>query len=651
MAGATETIGTGQDRATITLWAANVGTLTGTDIFKGVISTNEEFNENVTITGAGTGSATTYYHLTVAEANRHSGVAGDGHARMRGDTNGSHVLFINKNWTRVDWLDIYQNSRGNSDEGIRVGSSTQVSILIDYCIIHGDNIEDQDGIYTGDWNIDMLRISNSIIYGFQRSCINIQQYGTTGRTITLDVEHCTLMYNPDPVEGERGALGVRSSSTTDDITITMYNNIGYMEADTDEPFHANDGTNRGQINNGTFVWNGSHNLAGDQSTHDDMDSFVTITDNVTNWQHATDGDVDTTQTTGSYVVFADQNKTTTSPTVRASTESLENSDVTAHNLPMTAAIAGDRALAFLFIDNDGSSVTVSGMPAGWRFVTGGQEFSVGGMTVEVWELLNCTGSETDFDYTTSSSQKSKTRVLFIEDSSDTLPTIRGASWVSLASTNPNPPLVRVPWGFVAGLWIAAYICETMRGNATGYPTDYTLANFTNTDTANDTTNVAYAIAARETNNWQQDPGTFTKGFGDRELTSSMMVPPAGDFSLLLLDDAAGNLAAGNATNRQGSEPDGRQDFSVAINGARPTTNVDIGAAQLQDGADFTGTVAETMEAYVSTTTGEVTGLLRFFPASDITTADWDSYPTNSQSLFSQIDEAVRSDTDYIQQDA
>ena len=46
-------------------------------------------------------------------------------------------------------------------------------------------------------------------------------------------------------------------------------------------------------------------------------------------------------------------------------------------------------------------------------------------------------------------------------------------------------------------------------------------------------------------------------------------------------DHANNVAIANGTNRQGSEPDSRQDFSLDLAGnARPTTNVDIGPLQV-----------------------------------------------------------------------
>lgn len=43
-------------------------------------------------------------------------------------------------------------------------------------------------------------------------------------------------------------------------------------------------------------------------------------------------------------------------------------------------------------------------------------------------------------------------------------------------------------------------------------------------------------------------------------------------------------------------------------------------------------------------------LSTFYPASDIKATGWDSHPTASQSLFAQIDETSRSDTDFIRQE-
>jgi len=62
-----------------------------------------------------------------------------------------------------------------------------------------------------------------------------------------------------------------------------------------------------------------------------------------------------------------------------------------------------------------------------------------------------------------------------------------------------------------------------------------------------------------------------------------------DFTPVPATGAGSNLLLGNGTNRQGSEPDSRQDFSTDIRGAaRPTTagKIDIGAFQITTAAGF-----------------------------------------------------------------
>jgi hypothetical protein len=85
---------------------------------------------------------------------------------------------------------------------------------------------------------------------------------------------------------------------------------------------------------------------------------------------------------------------------------------------------------------------------------------------------------------------------------------------------------------------------------------------------------------------------------------------AGSEDLTLLDDAAGNLAYGNGTDRSGSEPDARQDFSTDIAGnARSTTSPspDIGASEYTAApSGVTGTISETLGDTASSASGTVT---------------------------------------------
>ena len=269
------------------------------DIWKIEIDDDSEYNESLTVNLTGTPSETSYVWITGGTSNRHSGVAGTGHPRLRAD-DGNHAITISDPYTRIEWLEIEQDGSGSSDEGIRVNEDAD-NVLISHCIIWtDDDTASQDGIYTGNWDIANLSIDNCAIYGFRRAQINMQSFSGAA-TQSINVDHCTLIHQSTTAETESGGLAVRQSHGSSVTTVNVYNTIGYMEVGTtNEPFFDNNGTIRGAPS-GTMTWNGSHNLAGDLGTNDEIDA----TDNTSNWQFATDGDEDTTQSSGSYVVFED----------------------------------------------------------------------------------------------------------------------------------------------------------------------------------------------------------------------------------------------------------------------------------------------------------------------------------------------------------
>ncbi len=299
-----ETIGSGKDRATIALWEANVGVF-GTDTYKGIIQEDAEFNENVTLTGStGTPSITSYLWLTTDPANRHAGVAGTGHGRMRGSSGGTHVINVATNFTRIDWLEIQQDSNGASDEGIRVLVGAD-DVLVDYCIIWTDNTAgSMDGVYTGSYAVADLRISNCIIYGWNRGGLHCQQFGSTARTISWEIDHCSIYDCGADLSNEVGALHVDSSAASDVITIGLSNTWGHITGTDDEPFADTGDTGARGVPDGAVTWNGSHNLATVFTTHDEIDG----TDNITNWQHASDSPYveETTQSSGNFVVVTEK---------------------------------------------------------------------------------------------------------------------------------------------------------------------------------------------------------------------------------------------------------------------------------------------------------------------------------------------------------
>ncbi len=299
MAVVTKTIGSGKDHATVAAWEAAVGNF-GTDIYKGVISTDDNFNENVTLTGGtGTPSITSYLWLTVASANRHSGVAGTGHGRMYG-TGNSHIITIDQNFTRVEWLDIKQDQAGNSDEGIRVGP-TDKDVLISYCIIWTDQTatNDQDGINFLDASgaDSDASIDNCIIYGWVRAGIhpNYSSLVGAGATLTLNIDHCSIHGCGETGENESGGVSVRSEDVDDTIVLNVFNTWAAATA-VNAPFVDGEALSQPDTPVGTVTWNGSDNGRDDTTDH------IQGTDNTTAWEDATDGVAVVTKSTGSWIV-------------------------------------------------------------------------------------------------------------------------------------------------------------------------------------------------------------------------------------------------------------------------------------------------------------------------------------------------------------
>jgi hypothetical protein len=303
MAEVTETIGTGQDRVTVTLWEANVGVF-GTDFYHGVISTNDAFVEEVTLTGStGTPSITSYLWLDVDPANRHAGVEGTGHGRMSFGNPTPAVLTCDAPFTRVSWLEIELTGTASSDEGIRVNAGCD-DTLLQYLIVHGARSGGaQDGIYTGDIDIARLRIDDCIIYGWDRAGIHGQQFGAFSQTATYFIDHCSIWNCGDSGENESGAIKSRSEDNADDITFTMFNTWG-AGTTLNAPFV--DGTSSAQPDSpaGTVTWNGSDNGVDDTTDH------IQGTDNRTAQEDATDGIVAVTKATGSWIVVTDLSSTT-----------------------------------------------------------------------------------------------------------------------------------------------------------------------------------------------------------------------------------------------------------------------------------------------------------------------------------------------------
>lgn len=218
------------------------------------IEDNSEYNENNTISGiTGTPSSTAYLKITVASANRHSGAAGTGHARVRGSTNGQHVFTISTDFTVIEYLEIQQDSTGGSDEGIRITSGMN-DVLISRCIIWSDSsAADTDGVYTGNWAAD-YSIDNCIIYGWNRGGIHLQNFSGSG-TQTANIDYCTLYDCGTTNTDEGSVVSRRVAGSTNNIN--CYNTASLDPGTSGRAFF--------DFTSDLANWTGTHNACTDTS--------------------------------------------------------------------------------------------------------------------------------------------------------------------------------------------------------------------------------------------------------------------------------------------------------------------------------------------------------------------------------------------------
>lgn len=220
----TRTVGaTGADHTTIgsaVSWFQSNHNFTTDGIGTIQIIDSAEYNEVVTISGiAGTPSSSAYLKLTASAGNRHAGVAGTGHARIRSSTNGSHAITVSIDFTLIEYLEIQQDSTGSSDEGVRITSGIN-DVVISRCIIWTDSAAtDTDGVYTGNWAAS-YSIDNCILYGWARGGIHLQNFGGT-ETQTANIDYCTI-YDCGTSNDDEGGIVSREVSGATNI-LNIYN--------------------------------------------------------------------------------------------------------------------------------------------------------------------------------------------------------------------------------------------------------------------------------------------------------------------------------------------------------------------------------------------------------------------------------------------
>jgi len=214
---------------------------------------NEYLDKNLNFSGGtGTPDADNFSWLRVTAGNKHSGVTGSGHARIR-DTAG-HVITMGRAFTVIEGVEIIIDSAGSSDECVRI---TADNFLTSRCIYRAaQETSQQDGLYLNTAPINVYA-DNCIFYNFDRAGIHSQNDSGVN-TATWNVDSCS-MYNCGLVVDleEGGGIMLRDAGLN---VANVFNNwaIG-NDANLAEDYHTE--TDGG----GNASWAGTDNIAGDAS--------------------------------------------------------------------------------------------------------------------------------------------------------------------------------------------------------------------------------------------------------------------------------------------------------------------------------------------------------------------------------------------------
>ena len=199
----------------------------------GVAYNDGPFTMGATINGSTTDSCH-YMMLTVAESQRHSGVAGTGAVLDGQDTD--QGLRLSDDYTRVDWLEFTRNRGALSAASVVIQQASNV--LIERVIIHdfldlGNLVTGIRGASNSDY-----RVRNCIIYDGGRAGIRNNDASATGL-----VENCTVY---GMVDGGTGTGILHSSGTlTVTNTLSVGNEVDFSGTITQSYNISSDGTAAG----------------------------------------------------------------------------------------------------------------------------------------------------------------------------------------------------------------------------------------------------------------------------------------------------------------------------------------------------------------------------------------------------------------------
>jgi hypothetical protein len=193
------------------------------------------------------------------------------------------------------------------------------------------------------------------------------------------------------------------------------------------------------------------------------------------------------------------------PTLAATNNSIESSNVTTHNMSLPAGIAaGNLLICVAAIDSTVDSGFTLTNPAGWTLLRkepGSSE------SLAAWYRFADGGEGATADFDTSTLQQSAHRCArFTGMHASAAP--ESATAETTASTAPDPPSLTPSWGAADTLWLAVTVWSDGVITASAFPTNYTSTGQNGSGTAG-SEGVSIGWGFREVNGASEDPGTFT----------------------------------------------------------------------------------------------------------------------------------------------
>lgn len=212
------------------------------------------------------------------------------------------------------------------------------------------------------------------------------------------------------------------------------------------------------------------------------------------------------------------------PQVSSTNSITFNNDTTTHNVPMPATVdSGD--LLIVFFTNDGSASVTT--PSGWtQLFSASQSSNVRGGVYA--RAANGSEDSTNVDFVTSASEQAAAQVYRITSwgGGTVANGVAVGTAVAASGSNANPPLVQpTAWGTANTLWMvyAGFSSASGSGVVSSYPSNY--SSGATVSSGSSTSGAQTAVARRNLNADQEDPGSFSSG-SSAYVVNSIAVRPA-----------------------------------------------------------------------------------------------------------------------------